>query len=124
MYVPPPLSPLSYRGPRKLNLMNKFKAMTKLHRQSDRLIDSATSATLSKRDAKFVNEFLLLERTEQLSIIRFGIREIHPQYEEPEIAKASSQILFKIQIRPNDAPSFGTGTPLSQRKLSGRRFWG
>ena len=104
--------------------MNKFKAMTKLHRQSDRLIDSATSATLSKRDAKFVNEFLLLERTEQLSIIRFGIREIHPQYEEPEIAEASSQILFKIQIRPNDATSFGTGTPLSQRKLSGRRFWG
>ncbi len=104
--------------------MNKFKAMTKLHRQSDRLIDSATSATLSKGDAKFVNEFLLLERTEQLSIIRFGIREIHPQSEEPEIAEASSQILFKIQIRPHDATSFGMGTPPSQRKLSGRRFWG
>src|SRR5437899_774653 len=60
--------------------MNKFKAMTKLHRQSDHLIDSASSATLSKGDAKFVNEFLLLERTEQLSIIRFGIRGIHPEY--------------------------------------------
>src|SRR5947209_19253291 len=103
MYVQPHISHVITPRLRKLDLMNKFKTMTKLHRQSDRLIDSASSATLSKGDAKFVNEFLLLERTEQLSIIRFGIREIHPLSEEPEIAEASSQILFKIQIRPHDA---------------------
>ena len=96
--------------------MNKFETMVKLHRESDRLLDRCETASLSKRDAKFVNEFLSLDRDEQLSIIRYGIHEIHPQLEEPEIAKAASQILFKIQLRPDDATSFGTGTPLSQRK--------
>src|SRR5947209_15783940 len=91
MYVQPHISHVITPRPRKLDLMNKFKAMTKLHRQSDRLIDSATSATLSKRDAKFVNEFLLLERTEQLSINDLGF--------ERFILSLRSRRLLKPQVK-------------------------
>lgn len=105
--------------------MDDYEYMTKLHREADRLLDNYQTATLSKKDANYVNKFLVLDRSRQIQRIRRGIQEIHPQFEEPEIAKAASQILFKIQLSPHNATSFGMGTPASQVKKPGRgwRFW-
>jgi len=97
-------------------MTNSYAIMTRLHRESDRLLDNYEQGEVSKKDRKFIEGFLKLPQHEQLTIVRWGIHEIHPQYQEAEIAKSASQILFKIQLLPHDATSFGMGTPISQRE--------